>query len=702
MKPTVLNDRYRLTELVGAGGMATVYRGEDLLLERPVAVKFLREPYASDAEARERFVHEARAAAKLDHPNVVHIYDVGVDQGGHPFLVMELVQGQDLKSLIHKDAPLPVVQAVRLAQSIAAGVGAAHRINIVHCDLKPQNILVTEDGQVKVADFGIARALAPDDNDNEPVEVVWGSPHYLSPEQARGYRPTPASDVYSIGVMLYEMLTGVPPFHDPDPEVLAMKHCREEPAPLAALNPRVPSGLDWLVRKILSKEPTQRYRNGDQLGIALDQYLQHGEDGTGPFLPFAQETPLVESGGLPGEPVRRAAVPPAAGQGVAAAAGGLPSPGSQGAGVRQNRGQTTGAGAVSSAAQVASDPLVAASPPGGDGTQPIARRDAPDSTIWMLVLVAAIAVIGLVPLWAYVYRTYTAPAPQLTPGAESTPLPVTPGGEGRIVTVPNLTGLGAADAQRLAQSMELDIEVLGEHESTDARPGAVLEQTPGAGVRVPVGSVVSIVVAAGRALELPDVMGYDLESVQDGLENEGLLLAITEVRSTDTRGTILGQEPLAGSTVRVGDTITLTVSGGANIPIPLGVNLNEQVVLEQAWVSSFAYAPGGSVPVTLRWRCLAPLGVSYKVFVHILTDDMQTLVAQQDMVPLNGMRPTTSWSPNEVINDPHQVVLPMGTAAGSYQIRVGLYSDSGRLPVVDAGGVQVIDDTIFVTTITVK
>ncbi len=134
-----------------------------------------------------------------------------------------------------------------------------------------------------------------------------GSPHYLSPEQARGYRPTPASDVYSIGVMLYEMLTGVPPFHDPDPEVLAMKHCREEPAPLTALNPRIPSGLDWLVRKILSKEPTQRYRNGEQLGMALEQYLRHGEDGTGPFLPLAQETPIVAT-------ARGAGVAPEVGQ----------------------------------------------------------------------------------------------------------------------------------------------------------------------------------------------------------------------------------------------------------------------------------------------------------------------------------------------------------------------------------------------------
>ncbi|MGC9523203.1 MAG: protein kinase domain-containing protein, partial [Anaerolineae bacterium] len=215
MKPIVLNDRYRLTELIGAGGMATVYHGEDLLLERSVAVKFLREPYASDPEARERFLHEARAAGRLDHPNIVHVYDVGQDQDRRPYIVMELVPGEDLKTLIRRDAPLPVSEALRIAREICAGVGQAHKQGTIHCDLKPQNILVTDDGQVKVTDFGIARAARQDEIELEPLEVVWGSPHYLSPEQARGRKPTPASDVYSIGVMLYEMLTGVPPFHDP-------------------------------------------------------------------------------------------------------------------------------------------------------------------------------------------------------------------------------------------------------------------------------------------------------------------------------------------------------------------------------------------------------------------------------------------------------------------------------------------------------
>ncbi len=647
MKPTVVNDRYRLVELIGAGGMATVYRGEDLLLERPVAVKFLREPYASDPEARERFLHEARAAARLDHPNIVHIYDVGQDQGDHPYIVMEMVEGEDLKALIRRDAPLPVTQALALARQICAGVGQAHRGSIVHCDLKPQNILVTENGQVKVADFGIARAVHQDEVENEPAEVVWGSPHYLSPEQARGQTPTPASDVYSIGVMLYEMLTGVPPFHDPDPTVLAMKHLREEPAPLTALNPRVPPGLDWLVRKVLAKEPSGRYRNADQLAIALDEYTRRGQNGTGPLSPVIEETPAV--------PTRRAPMPDSE----------IPEPDA------------------------------------AESTQPVATGgELPDYTLWALFGVAAIAVVGLIPLWLFVYRAYTAPV--TPPPFATATTPVTTPGTEQLVTVPNVQGLSAADAQRMAESLGLQFEVLGEEESTDARPGAVLNQTPTPGTRVAHDTTVSVILAAGRVLSLPDVVGYDVGSVQPGLEADGLLLAIVEIRGQESEGTIVGQEPPGGTEVRVGDTITLTVSAGADLPIALGVNLNNQVVLEQAWVSQFTYRPGSSVPVTLRWRCTAPLGRQYKVFIHVLTQDLGTLIAQRDIVPVNGLRPTDSWVPGDVINDPHQVTLPESTPPGTYQIRVGLYDDGGRLPVVDSGGVQVIDDTIFVTSVTVE
>ncbi|MGC9469466.1 MAG: Stk1 family PASTA domain-containing Ser/Thr kinase [Anaerolineae bacterium] len=647
MKPTVMNERYRLIELVGAGGMATVYRGEDLLLEREVAVKFLREPYASDPEARQRFLQEARSAAKLDHPNIVHIYDVGEAEDNHPYIVMELVRGEDLKSRIHRIGPLAVSEALVLARAICAGVGQAHKMGIVHCDLKPQNILVTDEGQVKVADFGIARALRQEEGEAERLDVVWGSPHYLSPEQARGQAPTPASDVYSIGVMLFEMLTGVPPFHDQDPEVLAIKHCREEPPPLTALNPKVPTGLDRLVRKVLSKEPAQRFRNADQFGMAIDEYLRQGLSGTRPYSPVAGETPIVATR--------------------------EPSP----VGPQSHGGPPVG--------------------PRGEGTQPVSSGNGGDATLWMLILIAATAVIGLVPLWIFVYRAYTAPAPVPPTRVDGT-MPAPTQGTEALVTVPNLASLSAADAQRLAESLGLSLEVLGEQETSDARPGAVLEQTPGPGNRVPTGSTVSVILAAGRAITMPDVVGYDIDTVESGLESQGLLLEIDEVRSSEMRGMILDQEPDAESEIRVGDTITLTVSGGGNVPISLGVNLNNQVILQQAWVSQFTYRPGDSVPVTLRWRCVAPFDRPYKVFVHLLTEDGSQSVAQQDIEPL---RPTTSWEPGDIINDPHQVVLPENTPAGRYQVRVGLYDDQGRLPVVDAGETQAADDMVFVTTVTV-
>lgn len=659
---TILSERYRLIELIGAGGMATVYRGEDLLLERQVAVKFLREPYASDPEARDRFLHEARSAAKLDHPNIVHIYDVGEDAESRPYIVMELVRGEDLKSLIRREAPLPVLRALTLAREICAGVGQAHRLNIVHCDLKPQNILVTDEGQVKVADFGIARALQQDEPESEPLDVVWGSPHYISPEQARGQRPTPASDVYSIGVMLYEMLTGVPPFHDVDPAVLAMKHCREEPPPLSELNPRVPPGLDWLVRKVLSKQASNRYRNGDQLAMALGEYLRHGLDSTGPYPPVSDETPVVPTRPLP-------------------AGGSLAG--------RPNK------------------PAVAAADDGG--TQPIPTQDEDeeaeqpagrDTTLWMLILIAAIAVIGLIPLWVFVYREYAPPSVTPTLLPEETPSASTPSPDD-LVTVPNLVSLSAADAQRTVQSLGLQIEVLGEEESSDARPGAVLHQTPGVGNRVPISSTVSVVLAAGRQLTMPGLVGYDLDTVRDGLESDGLLLTVEEIRSHESKGMIVEQEPEAEQPIRVGDTITLTVSGGGDVPIVLGTNLNDQVVLEQAWVSQFSYRPGDSVPVTLRWRCTAPLGSSYAVFVHLLAED-GSLLAQQDVAPVNGLRPTDGWAPGEVINDPHQVIVPEGAAPGTYYLRVGLYDGSGRLPVTDAGEAQVTDDTVFVTTVSIE
>jgi serine/threonine-protein kinase len=628
------------------------------LLERDVAVKFLREPYASESEFRERFLHEARAAARLDHPNIVHIYDVGEDDH-RPYIVMEMVQGEDLKALIRREAPLPVPKALDLTKQICAGVGNAHRAGVVHCDLKPQNILVTPEGTIKVADFGIARAFQHDavqavdeDSEEEEEQVIWGSPHYISPEQVAGKTPTPASDVYSIGVILYEMLTGVPPFHDPDPTALAMKHLQEQPEPLTALNPRVPPGLEWLVRKVLAKEPAQRYRNADQLGISIEEYERQGIEATRPQQSIQAE---VASTSTPPPPTRSRPAP-------------TPS-------------------------KTASE----------SDTQSTSQRGAsgPHWMLWALMGVAAIAVLGLIPLWLFVYQAYSQDPRSLPPALidGNTPTPVV---EEQMVSVPNLVGLSLADGRRLAESLNLSIEVLGEQESADARPGAILEQTPNPGIRVPITSTVSVIIARGQTLTLPDVVGYDLDVVQEGLESEGLLLNIEEVWSTEPEGRVLSQEPAPESEIQSGSTVTLTVSGGVNLPIPLGVNLGNRVVLEEARLLKFTYQAGENIPVTLRWRCVDPLDRSYKVFVHLLTADMSALITQQDVEPVNGLKPTQTWQPGEVVNDPHQLAIPEGTPPGTYQIRVGMYDEAGRLPVVDAGEANVVDHTIFVAEIVIN
>lgn len=268
----ILNERYQLEERRGAGGMAMVYRAQDLMLERTVAIKLLRADFSSDPDFRERFRQEAKAAANLSHPNIVTVHDFGLD-AERLFIVMEYVPGTDLKSIIQQNGRFNVEEALSLIVQACAGIGYAHRAGLVHCDIKPQNMLVTPDKRLKVVDFGIARALASITPD-EKSDVVWGSPQYFSPEQASGGAPSPASDVYSLGVVMYEMLTGQLPFSASSPEELARLH-REMPPPSPnRLNPNIPYQLERILLKVLSKEPSARYRTADQLGRVLVTFSQ--------------------------------------------------------------------------------------------------------------------------------------------------------------------------------------------------------------------------------------------------------------------------------------------------------------------------------------------------------------------------------------------------------------------------------------------
>lgn len=279
---TLLNNRYRLLQPQGAGGMAVVFKAVDEMLERTVAVKILKEAYAVDEEFRSQFRQEAKAAANLSHPNIVTVYDFGLDES-QVFIVMEYIDGTDLKSLIREKVRFSIEDAVGLMAQACAGVGYAHRAGLVHCDIKPHNMLVSSDFRLKVTDFGIARALATIHPD-EKSEIVWGSPHYFSPEQAVGEAPSPASDVYSLGVILYEMLTGKLPFEASEATELARMHRAETPIPPRRLNPAIPEALEEITLKVLSKEPAARYRTADQLGRVLVNFGQLNKEKTGPII----------------------------------------------------------------------------------------------------------------------------------------------------------------------------------------------------------------------------------------------------------------------------------------------------------------------------------------------------------------------------------------------------------------------------------
>jgi serine/threonine-protein kinase len=284
----LLNDRYQLDKELGEGGMAIVYQATDLMLERTIAVKILRKDFSSSPAFQERFKEEARAAANLTHPNIVTVHDFGLDKD-QLFIVMEFVPGTDLKEIIRNTGALPVAQASRLFVQACAGIGYAHRAGLVHCDVKPHNMLITPDNRLKVTDFGIARALASVKHD-EQSQAIWGSPAYFSPEQAAGRAPSPASDVYSLGVVLYETLTGELPFKTTSPQDLAYQHRNQEPPSPRDINPDISPALEEIVLKVLSKEASYRYRTADQLGRIVISFTEIEDD---PF-PLEVEAPIKE------------------------------------------------------------------------------------------------------------------------------------------------------------------------------------------------------------------------------------------------------------------------------------------------------------------------------------------------------------------------------------------------------------------------
>ncbi|MEL1134152.1 Stk1 family PASTA domain-containing Ser/Thr kinase [Desulfitobacterium sp. THU1] len=280
----IFSNRYEIIEKIGSGGMAIVYKAKDLLLNRIVTIKVLREQFTADEDFVRRFRREAQSAASLSHMNIVSIYDVGKD-GDSEYIVMEYVEGQNLKEIIRSYAPLSTEQTLDLGIQIAEAIHHAHEHHIIHRDIKPHNILVTDDGRIKVTDFGIARAVSAATMTHSG-DIV-GSVHYLSPEQAKGVQTNEQSDVYSLGIILYELLTGKVPYDGESPIAIALKHLQEQAVPPSKLNPRVSPALENLVMRAIAKSPDQRYATAKELmqdlhkvqaGLPVDKVEDRDQD----------------------------------------------------------------------------------------------------------------------------------------------------------------------------------------------------------------------------------------------------------------------------------------------------------------------------------------------------------------------------------------------------------------------------------------
>jgi len=625
----LLNNRYRLLSIIGEGGMATVYRAQDIMLGRTVAVKVLYERRANDEAFLARFYREAQAAANLDHPNIVSVYDIGQDGNRH-YIVMEYVEGRSLKELILESAPFPVERALTIAIQVCTAVGAAHKAGLIHCDVKPQNILVALDGRVKVTDFGIARALT-----SAPVVEggdVWGTPDYLSPEQAAGEHLGPPSDVYSIGVVMYEMLTGRLPFEAESGIAMAFKHLREEPTPINELNPRVPLGLAHIVHKVLAKEPSARYRTASQLAQILINYHRAGEAMT------TVQRPVV---------VRRELQP------------------------------------------------VELAPPSEERVgyyEEEAEWEEERGWDWVTVVLGAVAlvsVLGLAPLWTLVYNRYarlpppTAPPPAVTLASDE-------------VLVPDMVGMDQEAARQLVEAMGLQFMVIGEQHHETIPALAVINQVPTGGQPAKRGAVVEVVISQGQdMLVVPTLVGQAVEVAEPQLVNMGLDVERKEEWSLMPVGTILAQDPPANSVVSRGTTVVLTLSSGSRLP--LEANLADKVLLVSCDLDKVEFKPGETVRLTLHWQALREMTEDYTVFVHLTQADGQ-LVSQQDIQPLGGAKPTTSWTPGEMVDDPYELAVPVGALPGIYWLKVGMYSQSTmkRLPVVEPGRAQAEQDSVLV------
>jgi len=501
--------RYRLDVLIGEGGMATVWRGTDLSLSRDVAIKVLREEVTAYPDAVSRFRREAHAAAKLNHPNVAQIYDTGTDGSVH-YIVMEYLPEPDLKKIIHDWAPLPESKVLDVAVQCCRALAYSHRNGIIHRDVKPHNILFTNDGRVKLSDFGIASAAGV--SESEPGGFVLGSANYISPEQAQGSPAGPHSDLYSLGCVLYEALTGQTPFEGETGGEITAKHVRERPRPVRSLNSNISPSVEFIVSKAMAREVAQRYRSAEEMLADLTK-LTGGEglDRTGVLAAPEDATTILQPR------------PPVATEGTAPTAAATEGPPDHPDGGAQQTPSAT--------------PIAPVLRPGGE----------PRRTLWGPISALVIAGMAILVV-AYLLKT------SLGPGEAP-----------KKIQVPMLKGEKMAEAQALLKGHELSVGKISFEEDPMQPAGVVIGQTPEEGQMVEAGSAVNLLVNRGTEMVVTvPVKGDTLQQANERLEEAGLSLGeVTPItHATVPKGIIIDQSIRPGVEVEKGTGVDVRVSMG--------------------------------------------------------------------------------------------------------------------------------------------
>lgn len=563
----ILARRYELQELIGGGGMADVYKAQDKLLDRAVAVKILHQQYANDAEFVEKFRREATAAAKLAHPNIVNIYDVGED-GGSQYIVMEYVSGPTLKEVIQQKGCLEPIEAVRIAKEIASALESAHRNNLVHCDIKPHNILVMPDGHIKVTDFGIARAVSA--STMTYSGSVMGSVHYFSPEQAKGTVITTKSDVYSLGVVLYEMLTGQLPFNGETSVSIALKHLQEEPVPIRQLNPSIPPVLEAIVQKAMSKDPADRpsstelYADLNQAKAMLaDRGNSQEAVSNDPFA--TRMIPRITPEMMAEQRSERPANKPIGSREdyqpqyqpqeeksifksksfIAVLVGIL----LMGFFV----GSFLSFGKFWSSAEINVPDVVGKS-------SVVAQQILEDKNLRVKIVEAN---DDSVPAGQVVSQYPEAGAKV----KEQRLVTITVSKGGQELTMPDLKSMSRSNAEEKLKKMGLKLGAVFEENSKEPA-GTVINQDPRSGSKITKGQTVDITVSLGekkKEITVQNYTGLSVDSAKSNLEANGLSLGgISEEASTRPKGTVIGQSPSAGSTTTEGGSVSLIISSGSS------------------------------------------------------------------------------------------------------------------------------------------